>query len=115
MRIAFTGHRNKQAPIKSLEDLYELYPDATWIHGGAIGFDTQVDKFAITNGIKTEIIRPDYQRYGRGAPLIRNQQIVTNANLVVACYDGRSKGGTFYTLQLARKNKIPVFFTGIQE
>lgn len=106
--IAFTGHRDKHTN----EDFFDCLPaDALWVHGGAIGFDTQVENYAKKHGIKTKVIRPDYERYGRSAPLIRNKEIVQDADLLVACYDGRERGGTYYTIRLAKSMNIPVRIT----
>ena len=52
-------------------------------------------------------ILPDYQLYGKGAPLKRNMQIVECADLVVAFWDGVSRG-TKYTIDLCSRKKIPV-------
>jgi hypothetical protein len=38
--IAFTGHRNKISSPEDLEELFRRYPTSTWVHGGAIGFDS---------------------------------------------------------------------------
>lgn len=38
------------------------------------------------------VFKPDYQRYGRGATLVRNTQIIENAEVVFAFWDGQSKG-----------------------
>jgi len=35
---------------------------------------------------------PEYRKYKRGAPLIRNKQIVDYADTVIAFWDGKSKG-----------------------
>lgn len=47
MNIGFTGHRNKITDPDELRQLETDYPGATWIHGGAIGFDTQVNTVAL--------------------------------------------------------------------
>jgi hypothetical protein len=85
-----------------LRNLAEAYPHATWIHGGAQGFDSQVETIAKECGIKTEVIRPDYQTHGRGAPLVRNREIVDKSDVIVAGYDGRAGGGTAYTIKYAK-------------
>jgi hypothetical protein len=107
MQIAFTGHRNKIASLQDLENIHRLYPAATWVHGGAGGFDSQVAAFAQKNGIGQIVIRPDYGTHGRSAPLIRNREIVNRAAMLYACYDGRQSGGTYYTINYAQK-RIPV-------
>jgi hypothetical protein len=109
MKIAFTGHRNRTAENKHLEKLARKYPDALWIHGGAVGFDSQVERIAQQIGIKTLVIKPDYQKHGRKAPLIRNHDIVTGAYALVVLWDGREYGGTFYTMNLAREAGIPIW------
>jgi hypothetical protein len=103
--IAFTGHRDS-GTTKACFDV--LQKDALWIHGGAIGFDSQVERYAKIYGIKTKIILPDYEQFGKSAPLIRNSAILASADLLIACYDGRTYGGTFYTINLAKEAKIPV-------
>lgn len=39
MKIAFTGHRDKLANEADLEKVLNDYPNAIWVHGGAIGFE----------------------------------------------------------------------------
>ena len=41
-------------------------------------------------------------KYGKRAGLIRNEKIVENSSVIVAFWDGESKG-TFHTIQLAKK------------
>ncbi len=108
MKIAFTGHRNKQASIEDIENIVKQYPDAVFIHGGAIGFDSQISTFAKKNEIKEIIIKPDYKSYGRSAPIIRNKEIVNQSDIVFALYDGRLSGGTFFTINFAEKNNKKV-------
>ena len=46
----------------------------------------------------------DWERYGRGAGMIRNKQIIADADVVIAFWDGASKG-TKNSVELARKAK----------
>ena len=103
MNIAFTGHRDKTSSDVTLAALHAEFPEATWVHGGAVGFDSQVAAYAASHAIPQVVIRPNYDRYGRKAPLIRNRTIVDRADLLIACYDGRKTGGTFYTIQYAKR------------
>jgi hypothetical protein len=105
MIVAFTGHRDS-GTTKACFDA--LSKDALWVHGGAEGFDSQVERYAQMYGIRTKVIRPDYEQFGKKAPLIRNAAIIVSADLLVACYDGRTYGGTFYTINLAKEVKIPI-------
>ena len=45
---------------------------------------------------------PEYSRYGRGAPLKRNPQIIEYADVVIAFWDGKSKG-TKYVIDNCKK------------
>nr|WP_314803356.1 DUF2493 domain-containing protein [uncultured Capnocytophaga sp.] len=62
------------------------------VSGGAKGADTLAAQFATEMGIPLLVFKPDYQKYGRGATLVRNTQIIENANVVFAFWDGESKG-----------------------
>lgn len=93
---------------KSLLRIEERFPGAIWVHGGAAGFDTQVHEVALKLdkrlGETLLVVRPDYSRYTSNvAPLIRNQEIVDMVEIIVACYDGRKRGGTLFTINYAHK------------
>lgn len=62
------------------------------VSGGAKGADILATQFATEMGIPLLIFKPDYQRYGRGATLVRNTQIIENAEVVFAFWDRQSKG-----------------------
>ncbi len=62
------------------------------ITGGAKGIDTLAEKYADENNITKTIIKPEYKKYGIHAPLIRNKEIVEKADLIIAIWDGESKG-----------------------
>jgi hypothetical protein len=108
--IGFTGHRDKRARPEQLAQIHRQYPDAIWIHGGAPGFDTQVEEFPRQGLTRPNItLRPDYKRYEpRVAPLRRNEDIVHLSGLIVALYDGRETGGTAFTVRYARSIGVPV-------
>jgi hypothetical protein len=73
------------------------------ISGGAQGADTLAERYATTHGIPTLIFKPDWKKYGRAAGPIRNKDIINNAEVVVAFWDGKSKG-TLSSIKLAEKN-----------
>ena len=72
------------------------------ISGGAKGMDTVAERYADAHGIEKLIIRPEYEKYGRAAPIKRNEIMVDMADAVLAVWDGESKG-TKYTLGYARR------------
>lgn len=72
------------------------------ISGGAAGVDAIAERYADAKGISKLIIRPEYEKYGRAAPLKRNELMVGLADKVLAFWDGRSRG-TKYTIEYARR------------
>lgn len=108
--IAFSGHRDRVTLLHHLDTIIEEFgSDALWVHGGADGFDSQVESFARKNLIETKIILPDYEKYGSPtAQFVRNHEIVNMAQMLVACYDGRKTGGTRHAIIVAKKLGMPV-------
>ena len=72
------------------------------ISGGAKGIDTLAEKYADENNIPKLIIKPEYAKYGKSAPLRRNKTIVENSDILVAIWDG-SSNGTKFAIDYAKK------------
>lgn len=62
------------------------------VSGGAKGADTLAEKLAAEMGVEMIVFKPDFEKFGRGAALARNTQIVECADTVFAFWDGKSKG-----------------------
>lgn len=92
MRVAVIGSRNLTISHETLSA--HLPPETTVIiSGGARGVDTCAREYARAKGIELVEIRPQYARYGsKSAPVIRNRQIIAQADLVLAFWDGESSG-----------------------
>ena len=89
MRVAIVGSRGI-----CVKNLGEYLPEdcSEIISGGAVGVDSCAERYAYLNNVKIQVFLPDYKRYGRAAPIIRNKQIVDYADIVIAFWDGKSKG-----------------------
>ena len=72
------------------------------VSGGAAGIDTLAAEYAKRNGLKLTVFLPEYEKYGRAAPIVRNKQIVDYADKVVAFWDGSSRG-TLSVIKYAEK------------
>ncbi|ERT04297.1 hypothetical protein M595_5767 [Lyngbya aestuarii BL J] len=57
---------------------------------------------------KAEEVKVLYPQYKRGVMQARNQFLVKNSQLGLAVWDGSTTGGTFLTVQMARKAKLPL-------
>lgn len=82
------------------------------ISGGAAGVDTLAEKYADKKGISKLILRPDYKRYGKAAPIIRNKMMVDLCDALIVIWDGKSKG-TKHTIDYAQKEKKPITVLGV--
>lgn len=78
-------------------DIGAYLPEGTdeIVSGGAKGVDTLAREYAESHGIKLTEFLPDYAKYKRGAPLKRNEQIIEYADVILAFWDGQSKGTKF--------------------
>lgn len=65
------------------------------VSGGARGVDRLAAKYAREHGLTLTEFLPDYETYGRGAPIVRNREIVNYADGVIAFWDGTSRGTSF--------------------
>lgn len=77
------------------------------VSGGAKGIDTCARLWAEEKGLIYTEFLPDYKRYGKAAPLIRNRQIVDYADAVLAIWDEKSKG-TYHAVMYAKKQGKPI-------
>ena len=105
MKVAIVGTRN---PSVSYEQWTQVLKDmnlptvAELVSGGAKGIDSYVKKFSDESGIKLVEFKPDYARFGRNAPLVRNTQIVQYADIVVA-FPSEDSRGTYDTISKSHK------------
>lgn len=77
------------------------------VSGGARGADKLGAQFATENNIPLVEFIPDWETFGKSAGYIRNRDIVKNADLVVAFWDGVSKG-TKHAIDIAHELKKEV-------
>ena len=104
MKLAIIGSR--KCPAIDIASHIEFKPDMI-ISGGAIGVDTYAKEYALKNGINYEEYLPDYSRYGRRAPILRDMEIVRYCDYLLAFWNGESKG-TKFTINYARKMGKPM-------
>lgn len=99
MKVAIIGSRNLR--ITNLEN-YLPKDTNEIVSGGAKGIDTCAKVYALKNGIKLTEFLPEYNKYGRIAPIKRNDLIIDYADIVLAFWDGMSRG-TKYVIDTCRK------------
>ena len=104
MNIAIVGSRNAGNInlAQELEKRINIMEGDAIVSGGARGIDTLAASYAKERNLKLIELRPDYAKYGRGNMFIRNRAIVEAADMVVAFWDGESRG-TKYSIDYANK------------
>ncbi len=92
MKVAIIGSRDL-----AVEDFSSYLPEGVTeiVSGGARGIDQCARRYAKEHGLKLTEFLPDYEQFGRGAPLRRNITIIEHSDLVLAFWDGSSRGTKF--------------------
>jgi hypothetical protein len=92
MRVAIIGSRSiTEVPWEKLrakipEDCTEI------VSGGAEGIDQAAREVAKELGVPITEFYPDYESYGKSAPVKRNEQIAQYCDMMIAVWDYRSRG-----------------------
>ena len=87
--------------------------EVTIVSGGAKGTDLLAERFANQHSFPIMIFRPDYKSFGKAAPIRRNREILEHSDMVIAFWDGASKG-TRYMIENAEKLQITTKIVSIK-
>ena len=105
INIAIIGSRtfNDYERLKTtFEKLNTEYKFATIVSGGAKGADKLAEKIAEEFQIKMIIFLANWEKHNKKAGILRNFDIINNSDVVLACWDGQSKG-TKHAIELTTK------------
>ena len=103
LKIGVIGSRSFNN-YKLLKDTLDKYKDDVFIivSGGAKGADLLGEKWANENNIKKLIHKPNWEIHGKVAGFIRNELIVDDSDMIIAFWDGLSRG-TEHSINLAKQ------------
>ena len=73
--------------------------------GRANGADTLGEVYALDRGIKLKYFPADWDKHGKKAGYLRNEQMAKYADALIAFWDGKSKG-TDSMIKLAKKHNL---------
>ncbi len=92
MKIAIVGSRSITADIPD-----GIIPEnVTMIYSGAAaGIDRSARRYAESHHILIMEILPEYDLYGKAAPLKRNDIIITLSDEIYIFWDGKSRGSNY--------------------
>lgn len=97
----FTDYELLKSTIQTrgINDIGEI------VSGGARGADSLAEQYAIDNNIKLTVFYADLETYGRKAGHIRNQSIIDHCDVVLAFWDGISRGTADSIKKAQKQNK----------
>lgn len=111
MKAAIVGSRSLEIELPS-ELIGTDY--AQIISGGARGIDRSARHYAEKNHIQILEILPEYELYGRSAPLKRNDWIISLSDIVLIFWDGKSRGSDYMIKHCKKLSKPMKLFEYIE-
>lgn len=94
--------------LKRICDNLIKYKDSVEIvSGGANGADKLGERYAKENNMNLRIFPADWYKFGKSAGYKRNLQMASYADVLIAFWDGKSKG-TGHMIDLAKKHGLGV-------
>ena len=79
--------------------------------GGCRGADALGKRYAEERGIPVTSYPANWEKYGRAAGPIRNKQMAADADMLVAFWDGQSRG-THSMIKLMQGKRVEIGYTG---
>lgn len=84
----------------------------SFVSGGARGVDRMAEQFCEENEYECKVFKANWDLYGKSAGFIRNAEIVRESDLILAFWDGYSRG-TLDTIQKATQTGKIVCIIGL--
>ena len=106
MVVGVVGSRSFQ-DFALLQQSLAPFPVCSVVSGGAQGADSLAAQWAVSRGLHLVVHKPEYSRFGKAAPLHRNKLIVQSCELLVAFWDGHSRG-TKHAIDFAVRSGVRV-------
>ena len=111
MKIIIAGGRdfNNYAVLETIMSKFRIdIEEDIIVSGDARGADTLGVKWAENHFIRVKHFPADWDYYGHAAGFIRNLEMADYADMLIAFWDGKSKG-TSHMIKTARKNGLPYY------
>ena len=105
LKIGIVGTRKPKITFEEFSKIIDGFKPTHIVSGGAKGIDTFAENYAKLNNLPFTIFSPEYNKYGRIATFVRNQQIVDASDMVIAFPTKDSKGTIDTIKRTKRSNK----------
>lgn len=107
MKLAIIGSREFNDVVRLNTELEPYLSRVELVvSGGARGADKMGEEWAKRNNIKTLIFIAEWDKFGKSAGFIRNEDIIKNCDEAIAFWDGMSRG-TKHSISLCEKYNKP--------
>lgn len=110
MSLAIVGSRDFEDFSLLCEKVNELRKEFKITHiisGGAKGADILAEKYAKEYNLSITILKPDWDKFGKKAGILRNKDIINLSDYIIAFWDGESPG-TKNAIETANKYNKPI-------
>lgn len=109
MNIAIVGSRtlrDEKFLFDWCDKLTTGIRNITVVSGCANGADKLGEKWAESRGFSVKRIPANWEKHGKPAGMIRNMQIVSASDMMIAFWDGKSKGTKGSIDAMKKSNKL---------
>lgn len=100
-------YNNFQQLTATMDALLKNKPSVTIISGGARGADSLGEKYARMRGYPLIIMKADWDKYGKRAGYLRNEDMLRIATAAVCFWNGISRG-TSHMIDLTMQSGKPL-------
>ena len=110
MKVIIAGGRefnNYDLLCESCNKELATFESIEIVSGGAKGADKLGEQYANENGYDIKKFLPEWAKYGKGAGVKRNEEMAKYAEVLIAFWDGKSKG-TKSMIDLAKRYGLKV-------
>lgn len=109
MRTIIAGSRGVTDPTILLEALKLIdWTVSTVISGTANGPDKLGEYWAVENDVPIERFKPDWDKLGKAAGYIRNEEMAKNADACLVLWDGTSRGSK-HMIDIAKRYNLKLY------
>lgn len=109
-KVIIAGGRdytNFQQLTLTMDALLKYKADVTIISGGARGADSLGERYAKLRGYACIVIKPDWDKYGKRAGYLRNDDMLGVASAAVCFWNGISRG-TSHMINITTRSGKPL-------
>lgn len=94
--------------MSEYQDNWKQYTQPEIVSGGARGVDFEAEMYAKRKSLPLKVFMADWDTHGKKAGMLRNHDMASYADRLIAIWDGASKGTLNMISLMVSKNK-PVF------